>query len=163
MVNKYGLGKPEVTGSTPARSSAYFAFDVIEIWRASDTANLTCFTFRVPASRVGSRSAQIHLQGSITHASESRRMKSTKCRPDGIGSNLRTPPIEMPTNPDRRLDRLMPEVVLLNDRQRCRWPGRSVTHDSTHHKSGAKGGAKGIRTPDLLDANESRYHLRHSP
>ena len=28
---------------------------------------------------------------------------------------------------------------------------------------GAKGGAKGIRTPDLLDANESRYQLRHSP
>jgi hypothetical protein len=25
------------------------------------------------------------------------------------------------------------------------------------------GGAKGIRTPDLLDANESRYQLRHSP
>lgn len=26
-----------------------------------------------------------------------------------------------------------------------------------------EGGAKGIRTPDLLDANESRYQLRHSP
>ena len=26
-----------------------------------------------------------------------------------------------------------------------------------------RGGAKGIRTPDLLDANESRYQLRHSP
>lgn len=26
-----------------------------------------------------------------------------------------------------------------------------------------KSGAKGIRTPDLLDANESRYQLRHSP
>jgi hypothetical protein len=25
------------------------------------------------------------------------------------------------------------------------------------------GGATGIRTPDLLDANESRYQLRHSP
>jgi hypothetical protein len=25
------------------------------------------------------------------------------------------------------------------------------------------GGAKGIRTPDLLDANETRYQLRHSP
>ena len=25
------------------------------------------------------------------------------------------------------------------------------------------GGAKGNRTPDLLDANESRYQLRHSP
>lgn len=24
-------------------------------------------------------------------------------------------------------------------------------------------GAKGNRTPDLLDANESRYQLRHSP
>ncbi len=26
-----------------------------------------------------------------------------------------------------------------------------------------RGGAKGNRTPDLLDANESRYQLRHSP
>ena len=26
-----------------------------------------------------------------------------------------------------------------------------------------KGGAKGIRTPDLLIANETRYQLRHSP
>jgi hypothetical protein len=26
-----------------------------------------------------------------------------------------------------------------------------------------RGGAKGIRTPDLLDANETRYQLRHSP
>ena len=25
------------------------------------------------------------------------------------------------------------------------------------------GGAEGIRTPDLLDANETRYQLRHSP
>ena len=25
------------------------------------------------------------------------------------------------------------------------------------------GGAEGNRTPDLLDANESRYQLRHSP
>ena len=25
------------------------------------------------------------------------------------------------------------------------------------------GGAKGIRTPDLLVANETRYRLRHSP
>ena len=25
------------------------------------------------------------------------------------------------------------------------------------------GGAKGNRTPDLLDANETRYQLRHSP
>ena len=27
----------------------------------------------------------------------------------------------------------------------------------------SKSGAKGNRTPDLLDANESRYQLRHSP
>ena len=25
------------------------------------------------------------------------------------------------------------------------------------------GGPKGIRTPDLLDANEARYQLRHRP
>ena len=30
-------------------------------------------------------------------------------------------------------------------------------------RSENRGGAKGIRTPDLLDANESRYQLRHSP
>src|SRR5690625_1427186 len=30
---------------------------------------------------------------------------------------------------------------------------------ATHHKSGAEG----IRTPDLLVANETRYQLRHSP
>jgi hypothetical protein len=28
---------------------------------------------------------------------------------------------------------------------------------------GLRGGAKGIRTPDLFDANEARYQLRHSP
>jgi hypothetical protein len=27
----------------------------------------------------------------------------------------------------------------------------------------ASGGAEGIRTPDLLIANETRYQLRHSP
>jgi len=26
-----------------------------------------------------------------------------------------------------------------------------------------QGGAEGIRTPGLLDANEARYQLRHSP
>jgi integrase len=36
----------------------------------------------------------------------------------------------------------------------------TVFTGSTWAKSG---GAKGIRTPDLLDANESRYQLRHSP
>ncbi len=33
---------------------------------------------------------------------------------------------------------------------------RVVTQDTL-------GGAKGIRTPDLLIANETRYQLRHSP
>src|SRR5699024_4539823 len=35
----------------------------------------------------------------------------------------------------------------------------SDKHHATHHKSGAEG----IRTPDLLVANETRYPLRHSP
>ena len=35
----------------------------------------------------------------------------------------------------------------------------NVTYDATDHT----GGARGIRTPDLLIANETRYQLRHSP
>ena len=33
----------------------------------------------------------------------------------------------------------------------------------THYRMSACGGARGIRTPDLLIANETRYQLRHSP
>ena len=33
----------------------------------------------------------------------------------------------------------------------------------THYRMLACGGARGIRTPDLLIANETRYQLRHSP
>ena len=33
----------------------------------------------------------------------------------------------------------------------------------THNRMSACGGARGIRTPDLLIANETRYQLRHSP
>ena len=40
-------------------------------------------------------------------------------------------------------------------RESANRPGRSDLLKS--------GGAKGNRTPDLLDANESRYQLRHSP
>ena len=32
-----------------------------------------------------------------------------------------------------------------------------------HNRMSACGGARGIRTPDLLIANETRYQLRHSP
>ena len=40
-----------------------------------------------------------------------------------------------------------------------------VTKDRTTSVSGpsSRGGAEGIRTPDLLIANETRYQLRHSP
>ena len=31
------------------------------------------------------------------------------------------------------------------------------------YRMSAYGGARGIRTPDLLIANETRYQLRHSP
>ena len=35
--------------------------------------------------------------------------------------------------------------------------------NTTYELPGRAGGAKGIRTPDLLIANETRYQLRHSP
>ncbi len=36
-------------------------------------------------------------------------------------------------------------------------------HKSHHLAGDGICGAKGIRTPDLLIANETRYQLRHSP
>ena len=45
----------------------------------------------------------------------------------------------------------------LNNSDPCRDSGE--TYVATHHN----GGAEGIRTPDLLIANETRYQLRHSP
>ena len=43
--------------------------------------------------------------------------------------------------------------------------GAGQDHESYRQDvlAGIIGGAKGIRTPDLLDANETRYQLRHSP
>ena len=40
-------------------------------------------------------------------------------------------------------------------------PGMQKT--DTRYRMSACGGARGIRTPDLLIANETRYQLRHSP
>ena len=40
-------------------------------------------------------------------------------------------------------------------------PGIQKT--DTRYRMSACGGARGIRTPDLLIANETRYQLRHSP
>ena len=40
-------------------------------------------------------------------------------------------------------------------------PGTQKT--DTRYRMSACGGARGIRTPDLLIANETRYQLRHSP
>ena len=37
------------------------------------------------------------------------------------------------------------------------------TKTDIHNRMSACGGARGIRTPDLLIANETRYQLRHSP
>ena len=39
----------------------------------------------------------------------------------------------------------------------------SMQKTDTHYRMSACGGARGIRTPDLLIANETRYQLRHSP
>ena len=40
-------------------------------------------------------------------------------------------------------------------------PGKQKS--DTLYRMSACGGARGIRTPDLLIANETRYQLRHSP
>lgn len=42
-------------------------------------------------------------------------------------------------------------------------PIQGETRHATTLKKGNTGGAEGIRTPDLLIANETRYQLRHSP
>ena len=39
----------------------------------------------------------------------------------------------------------------------------SIQKTDIHNRMSACGGARGIRTPDLLIANETRYQLRHSP
>ena len=39
----------------------------------------------------------------------------------------------------------------------------SMQKTDIHNRMSACGGARGIRTPDLLIANETRYQLRHSP
>src|SRR5690349_23307947 len=55
----------------------------------------------------------------------------------------------------------------LSPRGRHLVPGREVQHlraETENRPSGRLlGGAEGIRTPDLLIANETRYQLRHSP
>ena len=44
-------------------------------------------------------------------------------------------------------------------------PQHHARHTKNRHpdRMSASGGARGIRTPDLLIANETRYQLRHSP
>ena len=42
-------------------------------------------------------------------------------------------------------------------------PGPHIRKTDTHYRMPVCGGARGIRTPDLLIANETRYQLRHSP
>ena len=48
-----------------------------------------------------------------------------------------------------------------NNRHRNTTPGIQKT--DIRDRMSACGGARGIRTPDLLIANETRYQLRHSP
>ncbi len=40
---------------------------------------------------------------------------------------------------------------------------RPISHVHAGRTGFPSGGAEGIRTPDLLIANETRYQLRHSP
>ena len=59
----------------------------------------------------------------------------------------------------------------LQGHQRCHEQHNNRHHDNSprhtktdiHNRMSACGGARGIRTPDLLIANETRYQLRHSP
>jgi CRISPR-associated endonuclease/helicase Cas3 len=60
--------------------------------------------------------------------------------------------LRSPTGSDKTLAAVLPWLY-----RRTAHPDLSVRAATPH------GGAKGIRTPDLLDANESRYQLRHSP
>ena len=48
-----------------------------------------------------------------------------------------------------------------NNRRHTKAPEHAKT--DTRYRMSAWGGARGIRTPDLLIANETRYQLRHSP
>ena len=48
-----------------------------------------------------------------------------------------------------------------NNRRHTNAPEHAKT--DTRYRMSACGGARGIRTPDLLIANETRYQLRHSP
>lgn len=48
--------------------------------------------------------------------------------------------------------------------QCAEWPSQSPSSGCPGWpQTGGSGGAEGIRTPDLLIANETRYQLRHSP
>ena len=57
------------------------------------------------------------------------------------------------------------------EHQRCHEQHNNRHHDNSpgmqktdiRYRMSACGGARGIRTPDLLIANETRYQLRHSP
>ena len=51
----------------------------------------------------------------------------------------------------------------IDDRESELEPIQGEARHATTLKKGNTGGAEGIRTPDLLIANETRYQLRHSP
>ena len=51
----------------------------------------------------------------------------------------------------------------IDDRESELEPIQGEARHATTLEKGNTGGAEGIRTPDLLIANETRYQLRHSP
>ena len=51
----------------------------------------------------------------------------------------------------------------VDDREDELDPIQAEARHATRLKKGNNGGAEGIRTPDLLIANETRYQLRHRP
>ena len=69
---------------------------------------------------------------------------------------LDTYPDLLDEDPDEVADRLNAVIQATAD-------GESSLADEIRPDLPKLCGAKGIRTPDLLDANESRYQLRHSP
>ena len=67
----------------------------------------------------------------------------------------------------QRLGAALTESARLRALPPRRWQHRWLARNDEcpGHRPGHSrwGGAEGNRTPDLLDANESRYQLRHSP
>ena len=83
---------------------------------------------------------------------------------------IHTPTMKQPTSmwlfPHQQAEKsLQNQHVLSFNPKHPRTPTRrsDMQKTDTHYRMSACGGARGIRTPDLLIANETRYQLRHSP